>query len=111
MKLGMDNTREAELLAIIREQQQIIERLTARIEYLEVQLNYVNKKENGQVFLSQEIIFTKGMSLEKLRGIFNTELIETFSQNQLTTYTHTVTIDKNYKVKIIFLLLKINYLK
>lgn len=34
----MDNSREAELLAIIREQQQVIERLTARIESLEAQL-------------------------------------------------------------------------
>jgi transposase len=34
----MENTREAELLAIIGEQQQVIERLTARIEYLEGQL-------------------------------------------------------------------------
>ena len=34
----MDNSREAELLAIIREQQQVIERLTVRIEYLEAQL-------------------------------------------------------------------------
>jgi len=33
----MDNTREAELLAIIREQQQVIERLTAPIEYPEAQ--------------------------------------------------------------------------
>ena len=34
----MDNAREAELLAIIREQQGLIERLTARIESLEAQL-------------------------------------------------------------------------
>jgi transposase len=34
----MDNAREAELLAIIREQQALIERLTARIEALEAQL-------------------------------------------------------------------------
>ena len=34
----MNNVREAELLAIIREQQVLIEQLTARIEYLEAQL-------------------------------------------------------------------------
>lgn len=34
----MDTSREAELLAIIEKQQQVIERLTARIEYLEAQL-------------------------------------------------------------------------
>jgi len=34
----MNNVREVELLAIIREQQVLIKRLTARIKYLEAQL-------------------------------------------------------------------------